>query len=75
MSHKETESVCCSCEKLGGTAQIELGYLYHPSGFRALDDFKCNQAKDCGVGRQISPYSWDFDFNNCPVRQILKKKK
>ncbi len=61
-----------SCEKLGGIAQVKVGY-YFGKDRRFLAGFECKQAEDCGISR--SQFSGAFNYTiECPLYIALEDK-
>lgn len=62
---REKQRISYTCELLGKTARITLEYLYHNSGFKALVGFDCQDRNNCGVGKEVHPGGWTFDWSKC----------
>ena len=65
MNHKEIECLDFYCDKLGNAAHIKLEYLHHKGGVKKQIGFDCDDCYHCGVGEEVRPGSWDFDWDKC----------
>ncbi len=72
MDRLRMEFIDIPCEKLGGIAQIKMGY-YFGKDSRYSAGFECRRAGDCGIPRSFLSGTFNYTVH-CPIYIALENK-